>query len=154
MKVIIEAGMQLSLKAAGGFVDIGPAGVSISGTLVNINSGGSAGSGAGCSPDAAKEPKEAATADPGQVSESPKPPKPPTPEKFSAQATTLQSAAKDGTPFCEECEKAKQQQAAQTTESTQQDTNATTQTTQQDSTATTQTTQQDTNTEATQQGPS
>jgi len=157
MKVIIEAGMQLSLKAAGGFVDIGPAGVSISGPLVNINSGGSAGSGAGCSPDAAKLPKEAATADPGQVSESPKPPKPPAPVTFSPQATTLQQAAQDGTPFCEECEKAQQQQAAQTsqtTESTQQDSNATTQTTQQDTTATTQTTQQDTNTGTTQQGPS
>lgn len=111
MKVIIEAGMQLSLKAAGGFVDIGPTGVSISGPMVMINSGGSAGSGSGCSPDAAKQPKEAATADPGQVSETPKAPKPPTPAKFSAQAITLKSAAKDGTPFCEECEKAKKQQA-------------------------------------------
>jgi type VI secretion system secreted protein VgrG len=105
--------MQLSLKAAGGFVDIGPAGVSISGPMVNINSGGSAGSGAGCSPDAAKPPKEAATAEPGDVSEAPKAPKPPTPVKFSPQATTLQQAAQDGTPFCEQCAKAaaSQQQA-------------------------------------------
>ena len=29
MKVVIEAGMQLSLKGPGGFIDIGPAGVSI-----------------------------------------------------------------------------------------------------------------------------
>jgi type VI secretion system secreted protein VgrG len=111
MKVIIEAGMQLSLKAAGGFVDIGPAGVSISGPMVMINSGGAAGAGSGCSPDAAKLPKEADTAEPGQVSEPAKAPKPPTPVKFSPQATTLQEAAKDGTPFCEECEKAKKQEA-------------------------------------------
>jgi type VI secretion system secreted protein VgrG len=111
MKVIIEAGMQLSLKAAGGFVDIGPSGVSISGPMVMINSGGAAGAGSGCSPDAAKLPKEADTAEPGQVSEAPKPSKPPTPVKFSSQAATLKQAAKDGTPFCEECEKAKQQQA-------------------------------------------
>ena len=111
MKVIIEAGMQLSLKAAGGFVDIGPAGVSISGPMVMINSGGSAGSGAGCSPDAAKLPKEAATAEPGKVSEPPKAPKPPTPATFSSQAKVLQQSGKDGTPFCEECEKAKKQQA-------------------------------------------
>jgi type VI secretion system secreted protein VgrG len=111
MKVIIEAGMQLSLKAAGGFVDIGPAGVSISGPMVMINSGGAAGAGSGCSPDAAKLPKEADTAEPGKVSEPPKAPKPPTPVKFSPQATTLQQSAKDGTPFCEECEKAKKQQA-------------------------------------------
>lgn len=43
-KVIIEAGMEISLKAAGGFIDIGPAGIYISGTMVYINSGGSAGS--------------------------------------------------------------------------------------------------------------
>jgi len=109
MKVIIEAGMQLSLKAAGSFVDIGPAGVSISGTLVNINSGGSAGSGAGCSPDAAQLPDEADTAEPGEVSGRPPMQMPPTPVQFSPQATTIQQAAKDGTPFCEECEKAKKQ---------------------------------------------
>jgi type VI secretion system secreted protein VgrG len=60
MKVILEAGMQLSLKAAGGFVDIGPAGVTIQGIMVKINSGGSAGSGGGSSPsspDAPKAPK-------------------------------------------------------------------------------------------------
>lgn len=111
MNVVIEAGMQLSIKAGSSFVDLGPAGVSISGTLVNINSGGAAGSGAGCTPDAPKEPKEADTADPGQTLAPPKPPKPPTPVKFSPQATVMKEAAKDGTPFCEECEKAKKQQA-------------------------------------------
>jgi type VI secretion system secreted protein VgrG len=53
MKVIIEAGVQISLKGPGGFVDIGPAGVTIQGTMVLINSGGSAGSGSGSKP---KEP--------------------------------------------------------------------------------------------------
>jgi len=48
--VIIEAGMQISLIGAGGFIDIGPAGVTIQGTMVNINSGGAAGSGSGSSP--------------------------------------------------------------------------------------------------------
>ncbi len=51
MKVIIEAGAQVSLKGPGGFVDIGPSGVTISGTMVLINSGGSAGSGSGASPE-------------------------------------------------------------------------------------------------------
>jgi type VI secretion system secreted protein VgrG len=45
MTVVIEAGLQLSLVASGNFVDIGPTGVSISGTMVLINSGGAAGSG-------------------------------------------------------------------------------------------------------------
>ena len=137
MNVILEAGMSITLKAGGGFIVVGPAGVTISGTPVLINSGGSAGSGSGCSPDAAKEPEEAATADPGEVSGPPALPEPPEPVHFSAQATVLQQAAQDGTPFCEQCQQAAQ--TSQTTESTQQDPNATTQTTQQDTnTGTTQ----------------
>jgi type VI secretion system secreted protein VgrG len=50
MNVVIEAGMELTIKASGGFINIGPAGVAISGTLVLINSGGAAGSGSGASP--------------------------------------------------------------------------------------------------------
>jgi len=45
MNVVIESGLELTLTAAGGFINIGPAGVAISGTLVLINSGGAAGSG-------------------------------------------------------------------------------------------------------------
>ncbi|MDX1981712.1 MAG: type VI secretion system tip protein VgrG [Bryobacteraceae bacterium] len=59
MKVIIEAGMQLSLKGPGGFVNIDPSGVQIQGTMVLINSGGSAGSGGGSSPEDPKEPDKA-----------------------------------------------------------------------------------------------
>jgi type VI secretion system secreted protein VgrG len=61
MKVIIEAGMQISLKGPGGFVDIGPSGVTIQGTMVLINSGGAAGSGTACQPATpvdAKKPSE------------------------------------------------------------------------------------------------
>jgi type VI secretion system secreted protein VgrG len=67
MKVIIEAGMQLTLKGPGGFVDIGPAGVTISGTMVLINSGGAAGSGSGSSPDAPEDAKEAAPTEPAKA---------------------------------------------------------------------------------------
>jgi type VI secretion system secreted protein VgrG len=56
MKAVIEAGTQISLKVGGNFVDISPAGVTIVGTMVLINSGGSAGSGSGASP---KDPDEA-----------------------------------------------------------------------------------------------
>lgn len=59
MKVIIEAGLQLTIKGAGGFIDIGPAGVTIQGILVNINSGGSAGSGSGSKPTAPQDAKPA-----------------------------------------------------------------------------------------------
>jgi type VI secretion system secreted protein VgrG len=48
--LILEAGMQLTLKVGGNFIDISPAGVSIQGTMVLINSGGAAGSGSGAQP--------------------------------------------------------------------------------------------------------
>lgn len=67
MKVIIEAGMQLSLVGPGGFIDIGPAGIAIQGTMVNINSGGSAGSGAGCSPEEPQVPQQAAPSEPAMA---------------------------------------------------------------------------------------
>ena len=75
MNVVIEAGASLTIKVGGNFVNINPAGVFIQGTMVMINSGGAAGSGAGCSPAspsppaAPKEAKEAATAESGQVSD-------------------------------------------------------------------------------------
>lgn len=75
MNVVIEAGASLTIKVGGNFVNINPAGVFIQGTMVMINSGGAAGSGAGCSPaspsppDAPKDPKEAANAESGQVSD-------------------------------------------------------------------------------------
>jgi type VI secretion system secreted protein VgrG len=130
MNVVIEAGMSVTLKAGGGFIVVGPAGVTISGTPVLINSGGSAGSGSGCSPDAPTAPKEADTADPGQVSAAAartpptkEPPALPAAVKAVAavkaattnpQAQTLITAAENGTPFCAKCEAARQAQAAQT----------------------------------------
>ncbi len=60
MKVIIKAGAQLSLIGPGGFVDIGPAGVTIQGMTVNINCGGAPGEGSPCNP---KDPEDPAAAD-------------------------------------------------------------------------------------------
>ena len=52
--LILEAGTQLSLKVGGNFIDIkAPAGLSIVGTMVMINSGGAAGSGSASSPGSA-----------------------------------------------------------------------------------------------------
>jgi type VI secretion system secreted protein VgrG len=59
--IVIES-MEVTLKGAGGFINIGPAGVAISGTMVMINSGGAAGSGQAGStkdPTAPKPPDEA-----------------------------------------------------------------------------------------------
>jgi type VI secretion system secreted protein VgrG len=65
MNVVIEAGVELTIMASGGFINIGPAGVAISGTLVLINSGGAAGSGSPSSPTNPKSPKDPDTADDG-----------------------------------------------------------------------------------------
>ncbi len=111
MVVVIEAGMQLSLKAGANFIDIGPAGVSISGTpLVNINSGGAAGSGCGTQaaspsspsdPDAVTDAQDAADAQPGSVDTAKTAPSPPTPKTFSPSAIALQEAASSGSPMVE-----------------------------------------------------
>ncbi len=69
MNVVIQAGMQLTLTGPGGFITIGPAGVAIQGTMVLINSGGSAGSGSAASTKSPQSPK------------SPEPPKAPDPPK-------------------------------------------------------------------------
>ncbi len=120
-KLILEAGVQVSLKAGPSFVDIGPAGVSISGPMVKLNSGGSAGSGSGSSPsaptapeapDTPKDAKEAAKADPGKADEPIKPLEPPKPKTYSSAAQVLKDAAEDGTPFCEECARAAEEEAA------------------------------------------
>ncbi len=55
--IVIEAGTEITLKAGGSFVTIGPAGVSIKGTMVLINSGGAAGAGNGASPEAPVAPE-------------------------------------------------------------------------------------------------
>jgi type VI secretion system secreted protein VgrG len=59
MTVVLEAGVELTLKVGGNFIDIGPAGVTIVGTIVMINSGGAAGSGCGSSPTSPKDPDQA-----------------------------------------------------------------------------------------------
>jgi type VI secretion system secreted protein VgrG len=102
MKVIIEGGTQVSLKCGGNFIDIGPGGVFIQGSMVMINSGGAAGSGSGCSPDSPDEPEEADTTEPGRTSELPSltPAEVGTTE-LTPQALTFQQAAESGAPFCE-----------------------------------------------------
>jgi type VI secretion system secreted protein VgrG len=59
MNVVIESGLELTIQASGNFINIGPAGVAISGTLVLINSGGAAGSGSPSSPTDPVKPDEA-----------------------------------------------------------------------------------------------
>ena len=57
MNVVIEAGVQISIKAGASSIVLGPDGVSITGAMVKINSGGSPGSGSGASPVAPTDPQ-------------------------------------------------------------------------------------------------
>lgn len=58
MNVNIEAGLSISLKVGGNFININPGGVFIQGTLVNINSGGSATSAVEAQPTSPTEPNK------------------------------------------------------------------------------------------------
>lgn len=100
MNVVIEAGVTLTLKVGGNFININPGGVFITGMMVMINSGGAAGTGAGASPEAPKDPTPADDDKPGEKSTLP-PPKTVTVKKYSPAAVVLQRAAQTGMGFCD-----------------------------------------------------
>lgn len=110
ISTVIEAGTSLTLKVGGNFININPGGIFIKGTMVMLNSGGAAGTGAGSSPDAPKDPKEADNAIPGNRNPLGKPVPPHKPVIFSPMSLSMQEAAQNGTPFCEICAKQQQQQ--------------------------------------------
>ncbi|TXH41977.1 MAG: type VI secretion system tip protein VgrG [Burkholderiaceae bacterium] len=90
--VVIEAGTSLTIKVGGSFVRLEPSGVTISGPMVKINSGGSAGSGSGSSP---KTPKDAAAAHSSQGGKD---------APMTQKAAALKAARDSATPFCEICQ--------------------------------------------------
>lgn len=104
MTAVIEAGTSLTLKVGGNFININPGGIFIKGTMVMLNSGGAAGSGAGCNPEGPKEPKEADNAVAGSTPQSKPAPPRPAPANFGGLAALLASAAQNGTPFCSMCD--------------------------------------------------
>jgi len=118
LTVVVEAGTSLTLKVGGNFINLNPAGVFISGSMVMINSGGSAGSGSGSSPQPPDPPVAAAVTRAGERG-SPKAapaqamPPPQQPTSQGTQARALEQAAESGRPFCEVCEEARRQQASQ-----------------------------------------
>jgi type VI secretion system secreted protein VgrG len=70
MTAVIEGGVQLTLKVGGNFIDISPAGIFIQGVMVNINSGGAAGSGSGAAPASPQAPDKAAPVEPQKADDS------------------------------------------------------------------------------------
>ncbi len=94
MSVVVDAGLSISLKAGSNFITIGPAGVSIVGTMVMINSGGSGQSaGAPAKPEQATAPEEAIESEHGEVTD----------PIQQLQAQALLNAAHQAQPFCAEC---------------------------------------------------
>ena len=94
MSVVLDAGVSMSLKAGGSFITLGPAGVSISGTMVLINSGGAAqGANSPSSAEKAQDPEEAIKAESGNVTD----------PVQQLQAQALRNASREGQPFCAEC---------------------------------------------------
>lgn len=57
--LVLESGATITIKAGGGFITIGPEGISIKGVKVKINSTGVPGNGAGASPELPRQPAEA-----------------------------------------------------------------------------------------------
>jgi type VI secretion system secreted protein VgrG len=98
--IVLEASAGITLKVGGNFVSITPMGVDIKGMMVNINSGGSAGSGGGAKPNAPEAPKVGATRKasgkrPLRLGKFLKP---------SSTAATLKEAQKSKSTFCEICQ--------------------------------------------------
>jgi type VI secretion system secreted protein VgrG len=98
--IVLEADSKLTLKVGGSFITLESSGIAIKGTKVEINTGGSAGTGSGASPEAAKPPKEAGKSQGGEATT---PEKRKKPTSYTPQAQMFKMAAKGGTPFCEVC---------------------------------------------------
>jgi len=88
--VTIEAGSMLTLKVGGNFININSGGIFIKGSMVMVNSGGSAGSGSGASP---KAPKTVQKEDKSKGAD----------DRPSPKAAALKAARASSTPFCEIC---------------------------------------------------
>ena len=108
INLVLDAGMIISLKAGGSSVVIGPAGVSITGAMVMINSGGAP-------PLSAKGAKKAKKAQKAEKADKPEKAKEAAKVVLGevakanqqAQAQALRNAATTAQPFCAECEAAR-----------------------------------------------
>ncbi len=100
--LVLEAGACLTLRVAGSFVEISPAGLRLQGAMVDINGGGSAAHGAGAQPWPARAAVDALTSEGG--ARSPPPPAPAPPSPASAQGGSHRVAVVTAAPFCEPCQ--------------------------------------------------
>ncbi|MBX7169752.1 MAG: type VI secretion system tip protein VgrG [Pyrinomonadaceae bacterium] len=105
--LVIETGTNLTLQVGSNFININSTGIYIKATMIMLNSGGAAGSGSGANPDPPKDAKEADKAKAGERVKKPTLPPPVKPQKYSQAAMVLKKAAKEGSPFCEVCNRKK-----------------------------------------------
>ena len=96
-KIVLESNTMVSLVCGGNFVTLSPSGVDIKGIMVNVNSGGSKGSGTPSNPQPPKDGKDAMTSEGGAAITAPAAPQPPT--SFSAMASSFKVAAATGAAF-------------------------------------------------------
>ncbi len=96
-KVVLESATMVSLVCGGNFVTVGPSGVDIKGILVNVNTGGTKGSGSAISPQAPKDGKDAMKSEGGSATKAPTAPAAPT--AFSPKASSFLVAAQTAAPF-------------------------------------------------------
>jgi type VI secretion system secreted protein VgrG len=111
MSIKIEASSGFEIKCGGSSISLTPSALFLAGgPLININSGSGPPvvAASPAQPDIPKEPKPADNAQPGEPFEEPARPAVSKPEAPAAKV--LHQAAEDGTPFCEECERARQEQ--------------------------------------------
>lgn len=99
MSNVIESNTSVTIKCGGSSISLSPASISITAPMVNINSGGAAGSGAGCSPGTPQEAEEADDANAGESIGSTSPGDRPPDKDFTPLATAFSSASQSGTPF-------------------------------------------------------
>jgi type VI secretion system secreted protein VgrG len=98
-KVQITSNGTLTLQVGGNFISITPAGIFISGTIVNINSGGSADSPGPFTQMTPETPVDAANAVAGAIQEAPRKGRPPAAQSYSPAAANLKDAAQNGASF-------------------------------------------------------
>lgn len=106
MSAVIEAGISITLKVGGNFINIGPGGIFIKGTMVMLNSGGAAGSGPGDGSQAPEAPAAALDDQAGEISEKARDRfHVPTPTELDNHpvAVSLINAAKNGAVACKVC---------------------------------------------------
>ncbi len=103
-KIVVEAGVDMTINAGGSSISVGPGGVTVNGSKVNLNSGGSAPSATKAAPIAPTPPLEADIDQAGYVTPQVTNVDPWQAVPLPQQSMALKQAAIEGAGICEICE--------------------------------------------------